>query len=341
MLQAPDKTGESPPAAAPLDHGAATGDGLATSRTPTRTDWLMMLGVAVLGGSSFAAIRIGVETAPPPVVAAGRLWIAFGFMLAYCRMTGRPFLPLSRQGRFNPAWLFALAIGVIGYAAPLTAIPWAQRTVSSLLAGIYIAFMPVMTVLLAALFADERLTARKAAGFLGGTAGVLVLIGPDALAHIFSEDVRAQLVLLLSVTGYAVASVVMRRAPDVPARSFAAAFLLCGALLATPGAIAAGTEGISARSWAAIVFLGLLPTGLNAVFIILTVRRVGAGFLSLSSYLAPLVAILLGVALFGEALEPRYLLGLAAILGGMALAEPDSTRALASRFRALSSRAGR
>ncbi len=288
----------------------------------------MMLGVAIIGGSSFAAIRIAVETAPAPIVSAGRLWIAFAFMLVYTLRTGRTMMPLRSGGGLSPAWGYALAVGLIGYAMPHMLIPVAQQTVSSLLAGIYMAFMPIATVLLAAAFADEPLTPRKSLGFVGGTAGVLILIGPQALSNLLSADVRAQLLLLVAVTGYAVASVLMRRAPEVPARSFATGFLLSGALLATPLALASDWQSVSLSSWAAIAYLGIFPTGLTAIFIILTIKRVGAGFLSLSAYLSPVTAILLGVALFGEALAMRHVLGLGAIMVGLVLAEPQSGRAL-------------
>jgi drug/metabolite transporter (DMT)-like permease len=319
---------------------AATAEA-SSSRSPTGTDWWMMLAVAAIGGSSFAAIAYAVETAPPPLVAAGRLWVAAGFMAAYAYATGRRAMPVREGGRFNRAWGHAAGVGLIGYALPLVMIPWAQQSVSSLLAGIYIAFMPIATVVLAALFADEPLTRRKALGFAGGTLGVLILIGPAALSGVLDASVLAQAVLLLAVTGYAVGGVLMRRAPAVPARSFALGFLLSAAVMATPPALAAGWEGVSLRSWLAILYLGLFPTGLTAVFIILVVRRVGAGFLSSSAYLSPIVAIALGVALRGEAVEPRYLLGLGAILVGMALAEPESARALLSFVRGGPRRGGR
>ena len=306
---------------------------------PTRTDWLMMLGVAVIGGSSFAAIEVAVETAPPAVIAAARLWTGCAVMAAHTAWSGRPFLPF----RPRRAWAYAAAAGLLGYAAPMTMIPLAQETVSSILASVYQAFMPVLTVLLAAAFADEALTRRKLGGFALGTAGVLALIGPTALSGVVTASLWAQALLLLAILGYASAGVVMRRAPDVPERGFATAFLFAGALLATPGAVLSGADGVSAASWAAIAYLGVFPTGITAVFIILVVRRVGAGFLAMSAYGAPLVALLLGTAFLGERVGPREAAGLCLILGGVAVAQPGSLAALraAGSFRAGRSRPAR
>jgi drug/metabolite transporter (DMT)-like permease len=291
---------------------------------PTTQLWLLLGILIVFGGSSFSGIRVAVETAPPTIVAAGRLWIGMLVLFAYMKATGRGMLPLrDEDGQFSRAWRYAIGIGLAGYTIPMFLFPFAQQNVSSLLAGIYMAFMPVMTVFLAALFADEPLTRRKLVGFAAGTLGVIILIGPYALAGIFTESVIAQLALVLATTGYAVASVIMRNAPQAPARSFGVAFMLCGALAATPFALADLDKvgAVSPASWLAILYLGIVPTGITAIMIIHLVRGAGAGFLALGNYLTPGAAIVFGVALFGETLEWRYLAGLLVILTGVAVAQ--------------------
>lgn len=296
--------------------------------------WLFLLTMVMIGGSSFAGIRLAVETAPPSIVGAGRLWVATFFLFVYMQTTGRRMIPLRNQGRLHPAWLFAIGIGLTGYSVPMVLFPFAQQSISSLLAGIYMAFMPIVTVFLAAIFADEPLTKRKLIGFVGGTIGVILLIGPGALQNIFSESVIAQLALLVATTGYAIASVIMRRAPVVPARSFAVAFMLVASLLVTPLAISDLMKGpeISLTSWLAIITLGLGPTGATAILIITMVRNVGAGFVAMSNYLTPMMAILVGVLAFGEQLEWRYLAGLLVILTGLAIAQPGPLRLLRQRL---------
>ena len=283
-------------------------------QAPRPADWAMMLTVALIGGSAFAGIAVAVRTASPPVVACGRLWIGFAVMAAYAAVVRQP-LPRSREG-----WGYAAAVGLLGYAAPFTIYPLAQQTVTSVVAGVYMTLLPLITLVLAGLFAGEAVSRRKLAGVGLGLLGVLALLGPNALRGVASEHVGAQLLCLLAVCGYASANVTMRRAPPAPPAGFAAAFLLCGAVFATPGALLAGWEGVSAQSLAAIVALGLFPTGFTAVLILQTVRRAGAGFFALSAYAAPLVALGLGVTFLGETALPRHLVGLALILSGLAVA---------------------
>lgn len=331
------------PDVAPPSAPTATDPATAPQATgPSARHWAVLGLLVVIGGSSFGGIRLAVETAPPTVVAAGRLWIAALVLIGYTLSTGRPLLPLREAGKISGVWPFVLAIALAGYAIPMVLFPFAQQSVSSLLAGIYMAFMPLGTVFLAAIFADEPLTPRKLVGFAAGTLGVIVLIGPAALTNLLSESVIAQLALLAATTGYAIASVVMRRAPDAPARSFSAAFLTVSALMVTPFAVAdlaSMEQAISAQSWMAIVFLGVLPTGVTAIMLIYLIRGVGAGFMAMANYLTPGAAIVFGVLLFGEALLWRYAAGLGIILAGLAIAQPGPAKALWSKLTSLVMRA--
>ena len=279
----------------------------------------MMLTVAVLGGSAFFGIEVAIETAGPALVAAARLWVGFAVMAAYSTARGQT---LPRLGD-RRAWAFAAAVGLIGYALPMSLFPWAQQQVTSGTAGVYMAFLPLLTLVLAALFAAEPLTPRRAAGFALGSAGVLVLSGlfaGEGTDEAAGGSLLAHGAILLAVLCYAAANVTMRRAPEVRPSAFGAAFLLCGAVLATPAALAGGAGGLSARSALAILALGLFPTGLTAVLILTVVRRAGAGFFALSAYAAPVIALGLGATFLEEPVGPSQLGGLALILAGLALA---------------------
>jgi len=295
---------------------------------PSLRDWLLLGVLTLIGGASFAGIKLAVATALPGTVSAGRLWAAAIFLLVYAYATGRR-LPafLQRQDGGNgwtvsTEWRFMMAGGVIGYAIPFTLFPFAQQTVSSMLAGIYMAFMPLVTIILARIFADEELTARKVTGFVLGTTGVIFLIGPAAIANILSADVIAQGAMILAVICYAIYAVLTRRAPEMQARSFAAGVMLSSAVAATPFALVSGQDwgAVSIVSWVSILFLGLFPSAIAAILIITLIRKAGAGFMALTNYATPVVAIIIGMSAFGEPLKPTFIAGLVAILIGLAIA---------------------
>ena len=97
--------------------------------------------------------------------------------------------------------------------------------------------------------------------------------------------------------------------------------MLAASLMLTPFALTADADGVSWQSWTAIAYLGLIPTGINAILIITTVRRAGAGFMSTSSYASPVLAVIFGIAFFAEPLFGYQALGLVTILAGIALTQ--------------------
>lgn len=303
---------------------------------PGPKEWLALVAIVVFGGSSFGAIRVAVETAEPAIVASGRLWVAAVILMIYTAQSGRHLPPVLRAGGFSRTWTFAAVVGAVGYTLPMFLFPYAQQTVSSMLAGIYMAAMPIITFILAALFSNERLTIGKIVGSVIGFAGVIALIGPAALGGVLTQNLLAQICLLVATTGYAVAAVITRNAPDVAARAFAAATLTCAAVFSTPVAletIQISGFGVSPESLLAILYLGIFPTAINAILIIFVVKRIGAGFMSLSNYITPAVAVGIGALAFGEVIETRHLVGLAVILVGVSVVQPSALRAALNALR--------
>lgn len=292
---------------------------VAPPKHPGKADWIGWLMVAVGGGSAPSAINLAIETAGPALIAGVRVWSAAVLLLAYSYATGRKLAPLSTaEGR--QVWGYAIAAGFLGYAMPFHLFPLAQMQVTSIMAGIVMAFLPVMAVMMAAIYAGEPLTRKSVAGVLVGSSGVLILIGPSVLGEAAGSLVGI-LLLLCAVFGYASMGVVMRRAPEFPARSFAAMMLLAAGVMSLPFTVMSHAGGVSTASWAAILYLGIVPTGINAIVIVTVVRRAGAGFMATSAYASPVLAVLFGLTFFAEPLFLYQVIGLLTILVGIALTQ--------------------
>ncbi|WP_375201281.1 DMT family transporter [Hyphococcus sp.] len=293
----------------------------------TLFDWALLALIVAFGGSSFAFIRKAVETAPPSVVAAGRLWVAAILVYLLMRAAGRRLPPFFiRSGnnwRIRRSWIWMIAVGASGNVLPFYLFPWAQQHVESGLAGVYMAFMPIWTVGLAYFFAGENLTARKVGGFALGFIGVLILMGPEALKGVMTSSFLAQAGLLLATFLYGVSAVLSRRAPPIRPRVFASGMLIVAAVMAIPALVFTDLkqDEWSAASLLSIVFLGVFPTGINGVLIIMLIRRAGAGFMALSNYITPLWAVGLGAVMYHERLDWNVLIALAIILTGVAVSQ--------------------
>lgn len=291
-------------------------------------EWALLGVVTIIGGSAFAMIRVAVETMPPAAISAGRIWIGALFLYLVMKQAGRRLPPLlaPSKRRVRRGWPSMIFVGVVGNAIPFLLFPWAQERVPSGLAGVYMAFMPIWTLGLAYLFASEKLTPAKIVGFAFGLVGVLILMGPDALACALKGDLKAQGALLLATLCYAASAVATRRAPSMRPRAFAAGMAISAAIAATPALffIDLQTDEWSLRSVAAVIGLGLLPTGLNGVLIIMLIRRAGAGFFALTNYMTPLWAVAVGWILFAERLPANVWIALAVILSGVAISRRKS-----------------
>jgi drug/metabolite transporter (DMT)-like permease len=286
-------------------------------QNPTVQDWLLLAALALLWGTAFLFIRFSLDSQPPVAVSTIRLALGAVALLAVAHLRGRKMPPLS-----DVRWRHFALLGFFGNALPFFLIPLGQTEISSALAGILVAVMPLATVVLAYFFANERLTKWKLIGFVAGFAGVIVLIGPAALANLGGADTLFQLIVLGAGLSYAVNAVLTRRAPKTPASVLAAGTLTCAAIMSLPFGIWAAWQNelpASVLGWSSLVWLGLGPTAIATLIFMRIIARAGAGFLSLVNYIVPVIALLTGLA-FGESVSWNAYLGLAIILGGIALA---------------------
>jgi drug/metabolite transporter (DMT)-like permease len=263
--------------------------------------------------------RIAVMTIPPWTVVAGRIGMAALLLYAIMRFTGRR---LPAAGRHW--WPFVL-IAAVGNALPFYLIAWGQQVVESALAGILMAVMPLATLLLAHVLVDgERLTSRRAAGFVVGFAGVIMLMGPAALTGIGGDVLRvlSQAAILGGALCYALQSVLTRLIIKGDVLVSATATMIVATLMVLPFALWLDRPwllSVTPGAAASVLWLGLGPTALATILYFQLIRSAGPTFMSLVNYLSPCVALVLGLTLMGEHPQPAAYAGLVLILGGIAV----------------------
>ena len=289
-------------------------------RRGSLSDWLLLLALALLWGTAFLFIKITLFELPPITLVATRLAIA-AFVLTLI-MRGRGLSFPSEPG----VWGIYLLMGFVGNALPFALISVGQTRVGSGVTGILMAVMPLATLALAHfLVAGERATVRKAAGFLLGFGGILVLTGSAALGNLGDEaNLGRQLAVLAGALCYAVNTILARRLPPMHALVVAAAVMIVAALFMIPLSIVVDTPWRLHAAWpsvAAAVWLGVVSTAVANVVYFQLIASAGPTFLSLINYMIPLVAVVVGIAVLGEQPHPRAMAALALILGGVALGQ--------------------
>ncbi|QPH54035.1 DMT family transporter [Pontivivens ytuae] len=294
-------------------------------------DWPSYAAVAALTitwGSAFALTEVALSGFGPMAVVSGRAALA-ALVLVIAAMASGQGLP-----RRLDHWAWCAVIGITSLALPFSLLTWSQQHVESSVAAIFIATSPLFILVLARLILGTPIGPRRWVGFLVGFAGIAVLIGPSVLA-VGTAPLLPQLALLGTAACYGFSAVLVRRMPELPPVQATAASQLFAAIVVAPLGAGALAEQIAPGSaLIALGVLGLVQTGAAQLLRYWVVRRAGPVFSSSVSYLIPVWAGFLGVAVLGEPVSAQLLLGFVLILGGLLFArnrpEPQVRTAAAS-----------
>ncbi len=286
---------------------------------PTPLDWLILIVLVAVWGASFAMSKHAIAHLDASWVMALRLAVAALVLVPYALLSGAG-ITASAAAWGKYAWL-----ALIGYAVPFFIITWGMYFVTSGVAGLLMASIPLFLVVLAHFtLADERLNLPKSIGFLLGFFGIIVLIGPEAVFtfSLSGDELKGELAILLGCLCYAVHGVSAKRLGfDHPVKQSAAVCLLA-ALMGLAFAVVYRPDGLSnvpLSGYMAVVGLGLFPTAIATLLAYRLMARAGPSFVSYSNYLVPIFAVLLGAVLLHEKLGWNILGALVLVLSGIAI----------------------
>lgn len=283
------------------------------------TIWAALGAVYFFWGTTYLAIRVGVETMPPFLMAAVRFLIAGAILYAIAIRTG------DREGDRpkREHWRSATIIGAALLFGGNGLVSWAEQSVASGMAALIIATVPFWLVLLGRFVLRDRVSLREWLGIAVGFGGLVFLVNPNGGAGI--EPFGAGLLVAASIS-WAAGSLYARSAP-LPSRPLVgtAMEMLCGgAVLAVVG-VAAGELGrldVAAISLESLLGLGWLIVfgslvGFSAYVWLLRVTR--TSLVGTYAYVNPVVAVLLGWAMLGEAVTLQTFVAGGIILVAVAL----------------------
>ena len=277
--------------------------------------WAAFAAVSVLWGIPYLFIKIAVDDGVSPVFLAWvRVVLGAAVLLTLAWRMG---VLASVRGR----WLWLAVFGVVEIALAFPLIAAGEQHVASSLAAILIAAAPLFVALLALRFDDsERVAGSRLAGLLIGFAGVVALVGIDVAGQ--GDELLGAGAILLAALCYAIGPMVLKRhLGDLDPRASMGAALAVAAVALTPAvALDPPAEIPPAPAIAALVVLGLLCTAAAFALYATLVLEVGAGRAIVITYVAPVVAVIGGVAFLDERPGAGALAGLALILLGSWLA---------------------
>ena len=269
-----------------------------------------LLAVCVIWGSTYFAMRVGLESLPPFMMGSLRFLIAGVAMYAVLRARGER-APTRRQ------WGSAALTGALLLVVGNGAVAFGQQRVSSSVAAIVVATMPLWAVLFGRLFGD-RASRLELVGVGIGFVGVALL---HAGGDLFSYGASA-FAMLLAPAGWALGSVWSRRLPLPGGLMSTAAQMLTGGAMMGVVSFATGEHldalaNVSMRSVLAVAYLALFGSIIAFSAYGYLLRHARTSTATSYAYVNPLIALGIGVVLGGERVHAATLAGAGVILGGV------------------------
>ena len=259
--------------------------------------WCLIIFLSIIWGASFFFVEIAVEKMTPLTIVLYRVGLAAFLLLGFVRLTGR------KMPKSIGIWGAFLALGALNNAIPFTLITWGQNHIDSSLAAILNATAPVFSVVLAHfLTKDEPLTKNRLAGVLFGWVGVALLIGIDALNGM-GMKMAGQIAVLGAALFYALAAIFARRFKDIDPVVVSAGMLAGSTIIMIPltfiveQPMALHPDPVT---WAALFGLAAISTSLAYIIYFYVLSKAGATNILLVTFLIPVSAIFLGMAVLGE-----------------------------------------
>src|ERR1700719_1856398 len=286
--------------------------------TPRPRRWKTLLAFAIIyfvWGSTFFAIRVGVHEVPPLLFAAMRFFAAGIVLYVWMRVQGTA-SPTRRE--WISITLLASMIFVVDYGFVF----WAEQRVPSGIAAVMLATIPAFTALAEILILrTQRLTVRLGIALLVGLAGVAVLVSRSVGFGDAPVETAGAIGLVIASVNWSVASVLTRKL-QLPASKVmsSGSQMLAGGILLTATAAAFGEfpnfhpQAISTGAWLALVYLIIAGSIVGFTAYVWLLHHESPTKVGTYAYVNPVVAVLVGYFLGGEALGPRTVVGTLLVL---------------------------
>jgi drug/metabolite transporter (DMT)-like permease len=285
----------------------------------TRRDWSLIVALAVLWGSAFILIEIGLRYVPPNTLVFARMALAVPPLLFLMQLRGVK-LPTDAK-----SWTMLSVLGTLNVVLPYILFYWGMTQISTGLASILNATTPLWGVVTAHfLTQDEKATPARIIGVLFGVAGIAVMIGVDALSGMTS-GLLAQIACLTATLCYAFGSIYGRKfgASGMAPLSIATGQVLTSAVIMLPIALISDVPwtlpmpGVS--FWLATGAIAVFSTSFAYYLYFQLLESAGASNSLLVTFLIPIVAVLLGAAFLGERFSVNQGAGVVLIAVGLVL----------------------
>jgi drug/metabolite transporter (DMT)-like permease len=282
-----------------------------------------MLVLYLVWGSTYLGISVAVDSIPPFFMAAARFLLAGTILLTWSIARDRRSfaLPTRREVRDSAIVGALLLGGGMGFVA------FAEQTVPSGIAALFIATMPIWVAIFGRIFLGERLPRLAVIGVVVGFVGVAVLAAPSIVGGTGAIEPVGLLFCLLSPLCWATGSLFASHRAVLPRRPLVATGLqmVLGGIVLSVMAIGTGEIGqfdpgaVTRESFIAFLYLAVVGSLLAFTVFGWMLRVAPLPLVTTYAYVNPIVAVILGAIILGETIDPRTVVAGTVIVVAVAL----------------------
>lgn len=276
----------------------------------SRRGWLLFSALSVIWGVPYLLIRIAVRDISPPTLVFFRTAVA-GLILLPLIVRRQTLVALARR------WWPLLLYTVIEVAIPWLLLSRAEQRLTSSLAGLLVATVPLIAIIVSWLTRHEGAPGwRRVAGLVIGFGGVAVIVGFD----VHGPDLVAIVEVLVVAVCYAVGPfIVVTRLTDVPSIGTVGASLVLTGLGYAPVGLTHLPTKLSPEEVTSVIFLIVLCTAIAFLVYFALIAEVGPARATVITYINPAVAVVLGIAILHEPFSRGLAIGVPLVLLGSVL----------------------
>jgi drug/metabolite transporter (DMT)-like permease len=275
----------------------------------SKRGWILFLALGVIWGMPYLLIRVAVETIDPLVMAFGRTLIG-ALILLPVALHRNALAPAFRR------WRWLLAFTLVEISGPWLLLGHAETRLNSSTTGLLIAIVPLIAAVIVTKLGHDRLDARRIAGLAIGFAGVAALVGLD----IHLSDFPAVAAIALTTLGYATGPIIIdRKLSDVPPLGVVTASLIIATVFYSPFVPLLWPSHATLASVESVVGLGIICTATAFMLFFALIAEVGPARATVITYINPVVAMILGVAILHEPLTLGMAIGFPLVILGSIL----------------------
>ena len=287
------------------------------------SNYFLLIFLGAVWAASFVAIKFSNEMFNP--IEVGFYRTAIGALFLFCAVKLRKgIVNISNEN----TRIYCL-IGLLNAAIPFTLLPYGLISLPSNIGVIILSANPFLALVLAHFFTiDEKLSLRKIIGSIIGFSGVVFAVGVEILVSDLNSLIAA-LAIYIGASSYVISNLIIRRISDLPSDMVTMNTLFWGSVWLIPLMIIYGNFHNLDFSWKpliALIYLGIIPTGLAFSLRQILIRNAGSTFMMQVGYIIPIFGVFYGWLLLGEEVGYSLIISVSLVIIGIGISRIRVTK---------------